>query len=150
MKSWISFLMPNDEYKEKKMLYFFAEGGIFLFLCLLSMAAFNSFFPISAGTVLLLSVSAYLFYMLGRYILSGIEYPDVATEADYKKEAKVITNKTIGFVVIFLLLYLVFDLPSGRDEWMNTLGVISFAGIFMFLIHFVSLKRSYKKNKELL
>ena len=150
MKSWISFLIPNDEYKEKKMLYFFSEGGIFLFLCLLLMAAFNRFFSISAGTVLLLSIAAFLFYILGRYILSGIEYPDVATEADYKKEAKVITNKTIAFVVMFLLLYLVFDLPSGRDEWMNTIGTISFAGIFMFLIHFVSLKRSYKKNKGLL
>ena len=150
MKSWISFLMPNDEYKEKQMLYFFAEGGILLFVFSLLMAAINTFFPVSGSMVLLIFISIFLFYMLGRYIFSGMEYANVAAEKDYKKETKAITIKASGFVVMFGLFYIIYDLPDGLYEWVNTLGVICLAGIGMFLINFISLKRSYLKNKELL
>ncbi|CAI9395359.1 hypothetical protein ACTQ5K_01435 [Niallia sp. Sow4_A1] len=28
MKSWISFLLPDDEYREEKILYYLSEGSL--------------------------------------------------------------------------------------------------------------------------
>lgn len=35
MKSWISFLLPDDEYREEKILYYLSEGSIIPFSNLL-------------------------------------------------------------------------------------------------------------------
>src|SRR5690554_3663601 len=113
MKSWISFLLPDDEYKERKMLHFYSEGGILLFLSLIALVICNKYFALDVETVLLAPIALFLFYVSGRYIVSGIEYTDIATETAYKKELKVILIKTIGFVVIFMTLYLIFvQVPS--------------------------------------
>ncbi|MEL4027147.1 hypothetical protein NST89_00615 [Caldifermentibacillus hisashii] len=100
MKSWISFLLPNDEYKEKKMLYFFSEGAIILFLSLIVMIICNKYFNLDVETVLLAAIAIFLFYVSGRYIISGIEYADITTESAYRKELRVIFIRTIGFVVM--------------------------------------------------
>lgn len=54
MKSWLSFFLPNDEYKEKKMLYFMSEGAIILFFSLIVMIVCNKYFNLEVETVLLL------------------------------------------------------------------------------------------------
>ncbi|MCR1832784.1 DUF3278 domain-containing protein [Oceanobacillus caeni] len=152
MKSWISFLLPDDEYKEKRMLYFFSEGAIILFLSVIIMIICNRIFTINdVEIVLLLFVAIFLLYVSGRYIISGIEYTDIATEHSYKKEIKNIFSRTCSFVVIFMLLYLIFlDIPSNRNEWMEIIGLLLSVGIVWFITSFISLRRSYKKNKELL
>ncbi|MGE7691611.1 DUF3278 domain-containing protein [Lysinibacillus sp. NPDC097214] len=151
MKSWISFLIPVDEYKEKKMLYFFSEGGILLFLFLIVMLIGNKFYNFSIDTVLLSSIFVLPIYVLGKYTISGIEYTDTATGQEYKKELRVIVFKTIGFVIIFLSLYLIFiKIPSNPNDWFEPLGISLLSGIGIFFINVISLKRSYTKNKELL
>lgn len=151
MKSWISFLLPNDEYKEKKMLYFFSEGAVILFLSLIVMMICNKYFHLDVEIALLVAIAIFLFYVSGRYIVSGIEYTDISTERAYKKELKVISIRTIGFVVIYLVCYLIFiNLPKNFNEWFEILSLLIGVSIIWFLSSYISLKRSYKKNKELL
>ena len=38
MKTWIHFLLPDDEYKEKKIMAFLAEGAIILLLSLIGIS----------------------------------------------------------------------------------------------------------------
>lgn len=151
MKSWISFLLPNDEYKKKKMLYFFSEGAIILFLSLIVMIICNKYFNLDVETVLLAALATFLFYVSGRYIVSGIEYTDISTERAYRKELRVIFIRTIRFVVIFMALYLIFiNVPTRLDKWFEILGLLISISVVWFLSSYISLKRSYKKNKELL
>ena len=105
MKSWISFLMPVDEYKEKRMLYFFAEGGILLFLSLVLMMIGNKYFSLDLEFILLSAIILFILYVFARYIVAGIEYTEVATEMAYKKELRVILVKSshqLYFIEAFL------------------------------------------------
>ncbi|CAM5602555.1 hypothetical protein SAFG77S_09520 [Streptomyces afghaniensis] len=151
MRSWISFLLPNDEYKEKRILYFFSEGAIILLLILAGMLILNNYVNLDAKTSLLLPIAIFLLYVLGRYILSGIEYADIATEDSYKKELRSIVMKTSSFVILFFLFYVIFSgFPANINEWMETIVLIVFAGLLWFFVNYISLKRSYNKNKDLL
>lgn len=151
MKSWISFLIPDDEYKEKRMLYFFAEGGIFLFLFLVLTMILNRYASIDLDIILLLAISIFLFYVFGRYIVAGIEYTEVSTEADYKKELKATFVKAVTFFIVYTMLYLILvDTPSSISSWIELIASLIFVSLVMFLINYISLKRSYNKNKELL
>ena len=150
MKSWISFLLPDDEYKEKKMLQFFSEGAILLFLSLVITLICSRFINIATDTVLLLHIGLFLVYVYGRYIISGIEFTDIATERAYQKELKAIVVKAMGFTAIFFFLYsIMFGLPVGTSEWFEILGFPVVTGLTMFFTNFISLKLSYNRNKEL-
>lgn len=151
MKSWISILLPNDEYKEKRILYFLSEGAIILLLSLIGMIIINNFFNIDTETFLLLSIAIFLFYVSVRYTMSGIEYTDIATERAYRKELKHIFVRTCSFAGIFILLYLVFTgVPSNQNEWMDIIATLVGVCLLWFFVSYISLKRSYKKNRELL
>lgn len=151
MKSWISFLLPDDEYKEKKLLHFLSEGAIILFLSLLVTLISSRFINFDPETVLFLHVVLFVIYVLGRYIISGIEFTNIATEQEYKKELKVIVVKSAGFTAMFILVYpFISGLPASISEWLGTLGFSTLAGLMMFFINFISLKRSYNRNKELM
>ncbi|WP_042150021.1 hypothetical protein [Paucisalibacillus sp. EB02] len=133
------------------MLYFLAEGAILLFLSLVVMVICNQFLSINTGTALLILVAIFLFYVSGRYILSGIEYTNIATESSYKKEIKHILTKTVSFVLMYIVLYLVFSgIPANKTEWVEIIGLLISVGLVWFFTSFISLKRSYNKNKELL
>ena len=150
MKSWISFLLPDDEYKEKKMLQFFSEGAILLFLSLVITLICSRFINIATDTVLLLHIGLFLVYVYGRYIISGIEFTDIATERAYQKELKAIVVKAMGFTAIFFFLYsIMFGLPVGTSEWFEILGFPVVTGLTMFFTNFISLRLSYNRNKEL-
>ncbi|MCT2534873.1 DUF3278 domain-containing protein [Aquibacillus koreensis] len=151
MKSWITFLLPNDEYKEKRMLYFLSEGAIILMLTLIGMIIMNNYLKLDAETYLLLSIAVFLFYVSVRYTMSGIEYTDVSTERSYRKELKHIFIRTGSFVSIYILVYLIFTgVPSHKNEWIDIIGLLVCVGLVWFITSYISLKRSYKKNKELL
>ncbi|WP_100013269.1 hypothetical protein [Lentibacillus sediminis] len=97
------------------------------------------------------SIAIFLLYVYGRYIVSGIEYTDVSTERSYRKELKVIFIRTGSFVVLFMLAGLVFiGIPGERNDWFDALGLLLGMSIVMFVSKFISLKRSYNKNKDLL
>lgn len=153
MKSWISFLLPEDEYREKKILYFLSEGAIILLIYLTAIFIINkyiSYFQIDLEFSLFTGIWVFLGYVFIRYIISGMEYTDISTEQDYNKKLKVTFVKSVGFVVIFVLLYIVFMLPSSVNEWFDMIGVSFIAGLILFSLDYISLKKSYRKNKDLL
>lgn len=149
MKSWITFLLPTDEYKEKRVLYFFSEGAIILVLSLILLVIGNRFLTIDVETALLVAIGFFLFYVLGRYIISGIEYTEVVTEGSYKKETKHILGKTFSFAGIYLLLFFLFDgLPRDIDQWIEHISIVVTASLLWFFISYISLWRSYKKIRN--
>lgn len=153
IKSWVSFLLPDDEYKRQRILHFFAEGSILLLMYI------GMFFIIEKLTnwdlnlevILGLSIVVFVSYVFARYILSGIEYTDIATDKQYKKEISTFIKESITFFIIFFTLSSMFiGTPGIKHNWFETLAVSIIAAILLFLINYISLKRSYKKNKELI
>ncbi|MEI3611082.1 hypothetical protein [Pseudogracilibacillus sp. SO30301A] len=147
MKSWMSFFLPDDEYREKMMLYFFSESAVILLLSLIGMIIYNHYFDISVVNALLISILIFLIYITGRYVVSGIEYTDVTTDKAYRKELKVIAIRVIGFFVILISVYLLLE---GSDKWLKLILLTLSASIIWFFASLISLKRSYNKNKDLL
>ena len=153
MKSWLSFLLPDDEYREKKALYFLSEGSVILLLFLIGIFIINRYVPnlqIDLEFSLFIAIWIFIGYVFLRYIISGMEYTDISTEKAYKRQLKVIFIKSCGFVIIFNLLYPVFMLPNSISEWFEIIAVSVIGGLILFLLDYISLKKSYKKNKELL
>lgn len=99
MKSWLSFFLQTDEYKENKIMQYLAEGSIILVLSLASLFMVNSQYHIETQIALALPLIIYFIYVLTRYILSGLEYANVATKEDYKKELR-----RLLFMNIFLII----------------------------------------------
>ncbi|WP_080875496.1 hypothetical protein [Oceanobacillus timonensis] len=150
MKTWISFLMPDDEYKEKKLLYFVAEGAVVLVLFLGMMLIINRFIALDVDFMLFAGIAVFLFYTLARYILSGMEYAEIATKTQYKREIKVLISRSASFTITYAILYLIYTIISNNASWYEFLIMGISVGVIFFLINLISLKCSYKKNKELL
>lgn len=147
MKSWISVFLPKDEYKEKKMLFFIAEGSLISILGIVMMFIASSFIDLSLQLVLFTVVGLNVGYITVKYTFSGIEYSDVASKPSFKREVKGMIRGTIRFVSIFFLLQV---LIFRGEEWISLIATAIIAGVFWFLIHYASLKSSFKKNKKLL
>ncbi|TXR62073.1 DUF3278 domain-containing protein [Bacillus sp. AY18-3] len=154
IKSWLSILLPKDEYKKQKTLYFLAEASIILFITLIILFSIHRIFPnlepnpeISIG----MSISIFVIYIFTRYILSGIEYTNITTEQEFKKEKNRISLNSLKFILVFFIAYsLIIGIPKTQSQWIDLVILILLSGIFMFSLGYVSLRRSYKKNKDLL
>ncbi|MCP3738613.1 DUF3278 domain-containing protein [Rossellomorea sp. BNER] len=154
VKSWLSFLLPTDEYKERKVLYFLAEASIILLLFLLILFSTKQILPywsFGVDLVLGISIAILVFYVAIRYMFSGIEYTEIATEKAFVKERKIIAFKTLTFIAVFFVVYSIFiGAPNSQEQWIDILGLLTCAALIMFLSSYISLKRSYMKNKDLL
>lgn len=146
LKSWISFLLPKDEYKEKMVLYFYSEGVVIVLLSLIGMIIYSNYFNISVVNALLIPIVISLFYISVRYIISGIEYTDVATDKRYKRKLK----EVLMHILTFFVLMFVYLAIAGFDKWRGVLGLAVSIGIVWFFASFISLNRSYRKNRDLL
>lgn len=153
-KTWISTLLPKDEYREKRLLYFIAEAvfilGIFLFIYLI----FESYITkmnISGDMLALFSVVFLSIYITLRSIFTGIEYPEFATKKQYKEEKRKKIYTSIKFWFIFIILFTLFKgIPTNSKEIFNLIGTATIAAIVLFILNYFSLKKSYEKNKDLL
>ena len=63
---------------------------------------------------------------------------------------KVILVKSLGFTFMFILVTFLFNGLGSTSGWIEIIGVAALAGLFLFIINYVSLKRSFNRNKELL
>ncbi|MBR7554123.1 hypothetical protein ACFFJI_05085 [Allobacillus sp. GCM10007491] len=145
MKTWLSLFLPTDEYKRQKLLLFIAEGGVLLVL-----AQFLSLIigPFESSLVPIISIGIFVFYVTFRYIISGMEYTEVATQSDYKKERKNIVMKSLGFGVIFTGLNFLVQGEGFLIIEPIIMGLL--ATLFFFLFNWLSLKQSFNKNRELM
>lgn len=153
-KTWIANLLPSDEYREKRLLYFIAEAVFILGTFLLSYLLIESFIVkmnISGNFIVMLSFGFLITYITLRSTLTGIEYPEVATKKDYRKVRRSKIYSSISFGIIFMFSYLLFKgIPSNLEELFDVLGPATLSAIFFFILNYVSLKKSYNKNKNLL
>ncbi|WP_257348714.1 DUF3278 domain-containing protein [Pseudalkalibacillus decolorationis] len=153
-KSWISFLLPDDEYKEKKMLYFMAESAVLLAVALFIYALITNvelYGSSETGTLAGLSFVFLTGYVLVRYTFSGIEYTDIVGHNSYQKEKKTILFRSLMFLITFLVASIILKgIPADMEELLDLLGPSILAAVFMYFWNYISLKRSYQKNKDLL
>lgn len=152
IRTWLSVILPNDEYRRQKMVYFFAEGSILLVIYLSLLFGIHRFslwnFDLEAG--LGLSIIVFVAYVFMRYIFSGMEHTDVSTEKQYKKQKKIYVMQAIAFIFIFLVIYILFaGFSTIKEQWREIIGLVTLGGIFLFLTNYISLKSSYKKNKDI-
>ena len=112
--------------------------------------------PITPMFMLTVCIFSIILYVGGRYIFAGIEYTDICTEADYKREVKLLRVKSVGFVAISVILGIVFYL-FGSVSVFESVGnrmeffiVFAISGVLLFSTQYISLRRSYMKNQELL
>ena len=157
MKSWLKIFLPDDEYKERQMLFFLAEAAVLqVILIIVLMAVDQLFIPLTSKFMLICCLAGILFYVGLRYILSGIEYTDISTEKDYKEQVKILKIKSLGFIVIYIILAVIFEvlgwvsLFDSRNEQVEFFIILALAGVFIFVTQYISLRRSYLKNKELM
>ncbi|WP_347860867.1 hypothetical protein U0355_09140 [Salimicrobium sp. PL1-032A] len=151
MKSWISFILPNDEYKRLKMLHFYAEGGVLLFISMFVLFLVNDYFGFGPDAIVLLGMMLFIFYVSTRYMFAGIEYPDMTSEKSYRKEVRVTLMRSVTFLGIFTGFYiLLVDIPATQEAWIDLAGIAIITSAVMFISTYISLKRSYRKNREFL
>jgi uncharacterized membrane protein YkvI len=148
--SWLSLFLPEDEYKEKRILYFLGEVAI-LGLCVSLLFLMASYiYPlrlIEMNMFFSFVIVGQVIYIFLRYIFSGMEYTDTFSSKDYKREMKKIFFQSLTFTLVFFVLYvLISGLPQKQPEWRGVIGLPIISGFLMFLINFISLKSSYRKN----
>ncbi|HEY4601878.1 MAG TPA: DUF3278 domain-containing protein [Cerasibacillus sp.] len=154
MKSFLNVFLPDDEYKRTRILYFMAEGTFISTILLIIFAFINDVWlelkHIDFSFIALIIAVSNIVYIFIRYILSGIEYADVVTEKRYKREVKIILRDALGFGGIFFVLSGVqTGIPSNLETTIDLVVPAIMGGLFFFLLNYISLKRSYKKNKQL-
>ncbi|MFP7171722.1 hypothetical protein [Terribacillus sp. 7520-G] len=152
-KTWLRFLLPDDEYKRRNILVYFAEAAILQLMAILALIVISRFdFILMDGVIVLIGILfGTMAYVWIRYILSGMEFAEVMTEKAYRRERKVIVMKSMSFLVLMCasisVLYLFDRMTVPLIEGL----IVSFIGaLLLFLTNYVSLKRSYRKNRELI
>lgn len=137
----------------EKMIYFIAESAVIVMIISLCVGLSEYLFIDSNYNpviVLFLIPFFMIIYTLFRYIFSGMEYSEVVTKAHYKQRRKEKFVQSIVSGGLFFILYNILKgLPDHSSEWYNRIGMSILFTVFLFLIYYISLKRSYKKNKEL-
>lgn len=153
-KTWIANLLSTDEYREKRFLYFVAESVLILSTLLFLYLIVDSLFinlNVSGDIMALITLGFFCVYILLRSTLTGIEYPEIATKARYKEEKCSKVYGSIRFGILFIIVYGIFKgIPANLQEVIDVMGPAILAAIFFFLLNYISLRKSYRKNRELL
>ena len=157
MKTWLSIFLPKDEYKERQMLIFLAEAAVAQVILVLVLFMISQvFLPLPSKFILVICLFSIIIYTGIRYIFSGIEYTEISTEKEYKNQIKALRGKSIGFLAMYVVLCVMFELTglvSFFEGSMNTLDffiVSIIAAVLLFGTQYVSLRKSYLKNRDLM
>ena len=157
MKTWLKIFLPQDEYKERQMLIFLAEAAVLQVIVVLALMMISQlFFPMTSKLMLIICLFSIILYVGIRYIFSGIEYTDISTEKEYKKQVKLLRVKSLAFAVIYFILALFFNLFESfsffdtREDQVDFFIVLAIAVVFLFGTQYISLRKSYMRNKDLM
>lgn len=138
---------------KNKISYIFSESLFVLLIFLFFSLLFNNLLNINLDfeMVVILSFAICGIYVFSRYVLSGIEFTNIYTKKEFKTEKRKIIFQTIRFTIIFGLLYLIFvEIPKSQSSWFAYILLLCLIAIFSFFMSYISLKKSYQKNKNLL
>ncbi|WP_276736458.1 DUF6773 family protein [Bacillus sp. (in: firmicutes)] len=147
------FFTFKDEYIERKMKQFYGEAGFLLAALMLADLIIRGFIlhrePIEY-MVSGIGFALFAGYILIRYLLSGLEHPDIATKSAYRKKRKEIIAVSVTSGVIFFIITILFtDVPHTLNEWLDALMLTVLFFFFYFMLNFLSLRSSFLKNKDL-
>ncbi|MEG7283874.1 DUF6773 family protein [Bacillus sp. 0909A] len=147
------FFVFKDEYVEKKMTQFYGEAGFILAALMLIDFIIRGFVLQRDPMEYMVSGVGFVVfagYILIRYLLSGLEHPEIATEVTYRKKRKEIMAASLTTGVMFFIISILFTgYPHTLNEWLEALMLAILFFFFYFIINFLSLRRSFLKNKEL-
>ncbi len=150
----MKWIKPGDEYVEKKMTQFFSEAGTIVAAILFLDMIIRGLIlgrPASEYIVSAIGFAVYAGWILFRYLLSGFEYPEIAGQAAYRKKRKEITALSLASGIIFAILVLIFTgIPKHPGSWFDFIMIVMLFVFFHFLINFISLRKSFRKNQDLL
>ncbi|MED4817887.1 DUF6773 family protein [Bacillus atrophaeus] len=135
----------TDEYVEKKLNQFYGEAGLIVAaLMLLDLIIRGGILHKEPSEYMVSGIGfiVYAGYILLRYLLSGMEHPDISNKRVYRKKRKEITAVSACTGLIFLAVSFLF---TGFDA----LVLAILFTIFYFMVHFISLSISYRKNKDI-
>jgi hypothetical protein len=152
-KTWIRFLLPDDEYKRRNIVGYFAEAAILQLVAIVFMLIISRFnlFSLDSELVLLLLLFGSVAYIGIRYILSGMEYTDIMTKKAYRRERKRIVVKSITFFLFFVGAYFLFYfIGTISTQPIDILGLGITTAFILFITDYASLRRSYQKNRKLI
>lgn len=152
-KTWIRFLLPEDEYKRRTMLVYFAEAAILLLIAIIILIVLSRFELILMDNLVVLISMMFgaIAYIWIRYILSGMEFAEVMTEKAYRRERKLVVVKSSTYFLVFngmVSLYYLFG--TMEVSLFEGLMVSTLGALLLFVTNYISLRRSYKKNRELI
>jgi len=152
--SFLNTFLPSDEYKRIKIVYIMAEASFLTtgILIIFSLININWLKWESDGSLIIFLIFSFiLFYTFLRYIFSGIEHTNVYNKNDYSKQRRKSLKSSLRFGVIFFVAsFVIKGIPSDLVNAMDIIGPSILAVIFYYLFDYISLKRSFKKNQELL
>lgn len=135
IKSFLNFLLPDDEYKRIRIVYFIAEAAVILAVVLLLYTLFTSWFDWQSGegfVIAILSAFFILMYTFIRYIFSGMEHTNVVHREQFVKKKKSILFNALGVGFVFFVLNLIFEgFPNNWEEAMDIIGPTIFFIIFI-------------------
>lgn len=152
-KSFLNVLLPNDEYKRERILYFVAEAAIITIILSVCIAISDRlFFHSSDQSIIpLFLIPVFMvMYPFIRYIFSGMEYAEVANERMYKQKRKEKISQSLMSGILYFIVFNIFNgFPTTANGWYEVISISILFSIFLFIINYISLKSSYKKNKDL-
>jgi hypothetical protein len=99
----------------------------------------------------LFSLWFFCVYIFLRYVFSGIEYTEIFTEADYKKEKNLLLKNNLLFLFLLIIGFTFFNgITSTFFEFVIDLVMpCIFIALIKYVMELISLRWSYKKNKRI-
>ncbi len=153
VRSFLNYLLPDDEYKRIRILYFLAEAAV-IATGLLFLYSFVNLYWLQweFGTfTAFITVAFIITYTYVRYVCSGLEHSDIANQKQYRKQERVNLKKALLFgLLFFVVTFISIGIPTNWIEVLDIIGPTILAIIFYYTLGYISLKRSYKKNREIL
>lgn len=134
----------NDEYKQQQFAKFIVEAAIIQFLLSICMLTLFIFTDVDPFFLLFIPIVFFVFYCIIRYTLSGIEYTEVFKEDDVKRAKKRNLFRAFGFFSLLSIMMLLFGSPI-----FDSIMVSLIAGVLLYCMDTISLRKSYRKNQEL-
>lgn len=142
----------NDEYIEQRKTQFKLEA-LYIILGLLILNIAQGIITGNLSDHVLLSIGIVYFftvYYLLRKVFTGLEYPDISSEKGYKKKRKEALTLWLTTFVLFVIANIGQKLLFNPErEWIDIIGISALFLLFLFLIEYFSVRRSYKKNQEI-
>lgn len=134
----------EDAFKQQQITKMVVEAALLQFIASFFMLGLYVWTNIEPLFLLLAPFALFLFYIVIRYTLSGIEFAHVLTETDYQHMKQKNRFRAIGTTIVIAILFYVFT-----RSFVDSLCISLISGVLLFCLNTISLKKSYQKNQSI-